>query len=136
MNDYDMARENFVNMGEMMMRLIYQMNIGWQEFLGFYTGLNEVRKQYDEKFQEQRHIGEETDDPNNSDDDAEEEVKKEAQQYPRFSVAYRAMPAPNTNLFSEKKEEEGELATPLLKESGINLETDQSSLLAEDQEKN
>ena len=23
MNDYDMARENFVNMGEMMMRLIY-----------------------------------------------------------------------------------------------------------------
>jgi hypothetical protein len=25
MNDYDMARENFVNMGEMMMRLIYQV---------------------------------------------------------------------------------------------------------------
>lgn len=60
MNDYDMARENFVNMGEMMMRLIYQvrdyrqltiqMNIGWQEFLGFYTGLNTVRKTFDEKF--------------------------------------------------------------------------------------
>ena len=27
MNDYDMARENFVNMGEMMMRLIYQVLI-------------------------------------------------------------------------------------------------------------
>ena len=27
MNDYDMARENFVNMGEMMMRLIYQVRI-------------------------------------------------------------------------------------------------------------
>lgn len=25
MNDYEMARENFVNMGEMMMRLIYQV---------------------------------------------------------------------------------------------------------------
>lgn len=52
MNDYDLARENFVNMGEMMMRLIYQTNIGWQEFLGFYTGLNQQRRQYDEKFQE------------------------------------------------------------------------------------
>jgi len=26
MNDYDMARENFGNMGEMMMRLIYQVS--------------------------------------------------------------------------------------------------------------
>lgn len=50
MNDYDMARENFVNMGEMMMRLIYQMSIGWNEFLGFYTSLNDVRKEFDEKF--------------------------------------------------------------------------------------
>jgi len=63
MNDYEMARENFVNMGEMMMRLIYQQNLGWQEFLGFYTGLNAVRKQYDEKYAEQRGIGEEIDDP-------------------------------------------------------------------------
>ncbi len=29
MSDYYLARENFVNMGEMMMRLIYQSNIGW-----------------------------------------------------------------------------------------------------------
>lgn len=64
MNDYDLARENFVNMGEMMMRLIYQMNIGWQEFLGFYTGLNVKRKEYDEKFVEQKGIGEEIEDPN------------------------------------------------------------------------
>jgi hypothetical protein len=63
MNDYEMARENFVSMGEMMMRLIYQQNLGWQEFLGFYTGLNVVRKQYDEKYAEQRGIGEEIDDP-------------------------------------------------------------------------
>ena len=26
MNDYDMGRENFVNMGEMMMRLIYHVS--------------------------------------------------------------------------------------------------------------
>ncbi len=44
MMDYDLARENFVDMGEMMLRTIYQMNIGWQEFLAFYTGLNVQRK--------------------------------------------------------------------------------------------
>jgi hypothetical protein len=88
MNDYDLARENFVNMGEMMMRLIYQvrfpfiekilqMNIGWQEFLGFYTGLNVVRKKHDETFIEQKGIGEEIEDPNNSgDEEAGEEEKK------------------------------------------------------------
>lgn len=69
LNDYEMARENFVNMGEMMMRLIYQMNIGWQEFLGFYTGLNQQRKEYDEKFAENRGIGEEVEDPNDPAED-------------------------------------------------------------------
>lgn len=59
MIDYDMGRENFVNMGEMMIRMIYQMNIGWQEFLSYYTGLNVGRKRYDEKFQEEKRIGEE-----------------------------------------------------------------------------
>jgi hypothetical protein len=48
------------------------MNIGWQEFLGFYTGLNVTRKEFDEKFQESRGIGEEIDDPNLSDGDGEE----------------------------------------------------------------
>jgi hypothetical protein len=52
MNDYEMARENAVNMGEIMMRLIYQTNIGWQEFLGFYTGLNQTRKEFDDKYAE------------------------------------------------------------------------------------
>ena len=33
MNDYDMARENFVNMGEMMMRLIYQVRKPSNNFL-------------------------------------------------------------------------------------------------------
>lgn len=46
------------------------MNIGWQEFLAFYTGLNVHRKKYDEKFTEEKGIGEEVDDPNdNSSDD-------------------------------------------------------------------
>lgn len=29
MMNYDMGRELFVNLGEMMLRIIYQMNIGW-----------------------------------------------------------------------------------------------------------
>ncbi|CDW76278.1 px domain containing protein [Stylonychia lemnae] len=71
MMDYDLARDNFVDMGEMMLRMIYQMNIGWQEFLSFYTNLNVVRKQFDEKFQEDKGIGEEIDDPNHSSSDDE-----------------------------------------------------------------
>ena len=47
-----------------------QMNIGWQEFLAFYTGLNIHRKKYDEKFQEEKGIGEEVEDPvGDSDED-------------------------------------------------------------------
>lgn len=33
MNDYEMARENFVNMGEMMMRLIYQVKTPTNQLL-------------------------------------------------------------------------------------------------------
>jgi hypothetical protein len=49
------------------------MNIGWQEFLGFYTGLNVKRKEYDEKFVEQKGIGEEIEDPNNQGDEEDRE---------------------------------------------------------------
>ena len=59
MANYDVARENLVNLGEMMMRIIYQMNLGWQKFLAYYTGLNVKREQYDEKFQVDNGIGEE-----------------------------------------------------------------------------
>lgn len=38
------------------------MNIKWQEFLSFYTGLNLERKQYDKKYEEEHKIGEELDD--------------------------------------------------------------------------
>ena len=31
--NYDLARENFVDMGEIQIRTIYDMNIKWQEFL-------------------------------------------------------------------------------------------------------
>ena len=74
MMDYEMGRESFVDMGEMMLRFIYdvsvstkltsiQMNMGWQEFLGFYTGINIQRKNYDEKYEKETGIGEETEDP-------------------------------------------------------------------------
>jgi len=69
------------------------MNIGWQEFLGFYTGLNVVRKEYDEKFQEQKGIGEECDDPNNSDE--EDQQQQPVQANPNlgrgFTMAYKKM---------------------------------------------
>ena len=51
------------------------MNMGWQEFLGFYTGLNVARKQHEEKFIEQKGIGEEIEDPNNSGDEDQEDKK-------------------------------------------------------------
>jgi hypothetical protein len=38
------------------------MNIKWQEFLSFYTGLNTERKTYDRKFEEEHKIGEELED--------------------------------------------------------------------------
>ena len=94
------------------------MNIGWQEFLGFYTGLNVVRKQYDEKFQEQRGIGEECDDPNNSD---EEEAKQQIgggvqQDNSRgFTMAYKNMAAPANNAANE-------ISQPLLAGGGANIQ--------------
>jgi hypothetical protein len=47
------------------------MNIGWQEFLSYYTGLNVTRKKYDEKFAEVKAIGEEQEEP-----DSDEEKEK------------------------------------------------------------
>ena len=69
MANYDVARENLVNLGEMMMRIIYQMNLGWQEFLAYYTGLNVERKYYDEKFQVENGIGEEINEETEYSDD-------------------------------------------------------------------
>ena len=71
MVNYDMGREIYVNMGEIMLRLIYQMNIKWQEFLSYYTGMNTERKQYDDKFLEERGILEEAEDMVDSSDDGD-----------------------------------------------------------------
>jgi hypothetical protein len=67
------------------------MNIGWQEFLGFYTGLNVQRKQHDEKYVEQKGIGEEIEDPNNSGDEEEPKNNQPDENIPqpRLSVAYK-----------------------------------------------
>lgn len=138
MTDYELARENFVNMGEMMMRLVYQTNIGWQEFLGFYTGLNTVRKNFDEKYAEQRGIGEEVDDPNNSEGEENPTDSQAMNQYPRFSVAYRSMPAPQVNgnrLSAPAIDPEAGLNQPLLgqQKQAVNG-SDASGLLEEDEE--
>jgi hypothetical protein len=39
------------------------MNIKWQEFLIFYTSLNEERRKYDDKFEQLTGIGEELENP-------------------------------------------------------------------------
>lgn len=76
------------------------MNIGWQEFLSFYTGLNVQRKQYDEKFQEEKGIGEETEDPQLSfSEDGDDEYNQPLNesllppknQNPRLSTAYKQL---------------------------------------------
>jgi len=62
------------------------MNIGWQEFLSFYTNLNVTRKQFDEKFSEEKGIGEEIEDPNaSSSDDEYNQPLNEASLPPRNS---------------------------------------------------
>ena len=112
MNDYELARENFVNMGEMMLRLIYQVslhntyhllsqnNIGWQEFLSYYTDLNLARKKYDEKFTEERGIGEEVEDPQKSDDDEEFNKPVNEESLPkrnRLTQAYKLLSEDDEN---------------------------------------
>ena len=115
MMDYDLARENFVDMGEMMLRMIYQMNIGWQEFLSFYTNLNVQRKAFDEKFQEDKRIGEEIPDPDeSSSDDEYNKPLTEAQLPPRNSIrltsAYRDL----------QKVDDDEMGQKLLNNNGGN----------------
>ena len=39
------------------------MNLKWQEFLSFYTGINKKRKDFDDQFQQENGIGEEKEDP-------------------------------------------------------------------------
>jgi hypothetical protein len=52
------------------------VNIKWQEFLQFYTGLNVERKEYDKKFLLDHRIGEEA---VNSEDSAESRHRDEAE---------------------------------------------------------
>jgi hypothetical protein len=40
MNNYQENKENFFEMGEMMSRSIYELNIGWSTFLQKYSPLN------------------------------------------------------------------------------------------------
>lgn len=63
MIDYAMAREHFVDFGEQMHRHIYDVNLGWGQFLDFYSDLNNARKESDEKYVERNYIGEEIPEP-------------------------------------------------------------------------
>lgn len=63
MADYAMGREHFVDMGEQMHRHIYEINTSWGQMLDFYTDLNNARKEKDDSYADQNHIGEEIIEP-------------------------------------------------------------------------
>lgn len=63
MLDYAMGREHFVDMGEQMHRHIYEVNLAWGQMLDFYTDLNNARKEKDDNYAEENHIGEEVIEP-------------------------------------------------------------------------
>jgi len=46
-----------------MHRHIYEMNLSWGQMLDFYTDLNNARKEKDDKYTEENHIGEEIIEP-------------------------------------------------------------------------
>ena len=46
-----------------MHRHIYDVNLGWGQFLDFYSDLNNARKESDEKYVERNYIGEEIPEP-------------------------------------------------------------------------
>lgn len=55
------------------------MNVKWQEFLSFYTGMNKNRKQYDLKYEKNHYIGEEIDEPlGNSTDEEIEQLQRQS----------------------------------------------------------
>jgi hypothetical protein len=74
------------------------MNIGWQEFLSFYTELNVSRRAYDERFQEEKGIGEEVEDPATEQRDSDDEYNQPLSEsslppknQSRLSVAYKQL---------------------------------------------
>jgi len=46
-----------------MHRHIYDVNLGWGQFLDFYSDLSNARKENDEKYVERNYIGEEIPEP-------------------------------------------------------------------------
>lgn len=76
MLDYELGREITINMGEMMMRFLYELNTKWQEYLSFYTGLNKKRKEFDQKYEEENGIGEELEEPLGNLTDEEIEINE------------------------------------------------------------
>jgi len=62
MLNYNMAREIFVNVGEMVTMTLGQLQEKWADFLKYYTGLNEERKRDEWTFQMDRGLLEEHED--------------------------------------------------------------------------
>lgn len=104
--DYDLARENFTSMGEMMIRFIYEFNQKWKEFLNFYTGINKNRKTYDNKFKQKHYIGEEIDEPLGNSTD--EEIQQLQRQQSPYDVEHKepAIQHSSSDYLKEDRKEE------------------------------
>jgi hypothetical protein len=78
MQDYVIGRWHFVDLGEQMHRHIYEMNLSWGQMLDFYTDLNNARKEKDDKYVEDNHIGEEIIEPDETGPEFSTDVHEEA----------------------------------------------------------
>ena len=89
MMDYAMAREHFVDCGEQMHRHIYEINLGWGQFLDYYTDLNNARQEKDDSYAEQHYIGEEIIEPDDADKSpyVRDRSLKEEEQQPQWEEA-------------------------------------------------
>lgn len=49
-NDYEEARDNFVDMGEMNMRFIHEYSSKWLDFIKYFSPINDQRLEGERKF--------------------------------------------------------------------------------------
>lgn len=116
MIDYAMAREHFVDLGEQMHRHIYDVNLGWGQFLDFYSDLNNARKENDEKYVERNYIGEEIPEPEEREIINTDLIDNYEDNYGQLDLSVRsdsvsdnfggALPqAENSNMLTELQEE-------------------------------
>ena len=111
-----------------MHRHIYDVNLGWGQFLDFYSDLNNARKESDEKYVERNYIGEEILEPEERPIMNDDLIDNYEDNYGQLDLSQRsdsvsenfanlANTAENSNMLSElqdeiREEEKAALADP------------------------